>query len=163
MFIVFTMAAVMWGIGAAMGAHRAARLNMVGLLFVVVLALHVILPDGHPLREATGGEPEFWLLILAFVLLVLAYRFALKRLRGRAGVVEAERAQAADATTPDGPMTETALTPYARHIVLRAIVRPGQAARTNAKPLVVGARGPPPPRPPSSGTAGAGPGPCTAP
>ncbi|MEL7097225.1 MAG: molybdopterin-synthase adenylyltransferase MoeB [Pseudomonadota bacterium] len=141
MFIVFTMAAVMWGIGAAMGAPRAARLNMVGLLFVAVLALHVLLPDGHPLRAATGGEPEFWLLILAFVLLVLAYRYGLNRLRGRAGVAEAERAEAAAGVANDGPMSETELNRYARHIVLREIGGPGQVALKQAKVLVVGAGG----------------------
>ncbi|MEO0938388.1 MAG: HesA/MoeB/ThiF family protein [Pseudomonadota bacterium] len=139
MFVVFVMAAVMWGIGAAMGAPRAARLNMIGLLFVGVLTAHILLPDGHPLREATGGEPEFWLLILGFVLVILAYRYGLSLLRSRAGAEEARRAEA-DAP-PQGPLSETELNRYARHVVLREIGGPGQVALKKAKVLVVGAGG----------------------
>lgn len=140
MFIVFVMAAVMWGIGAAMGAPRAARLNMIGLLFVGVLAIHILLPDGHPLREATGSEPELWLLIAGFTGLVLAYRYGLNRLRGRAGVDESQRAEETPADTGK-PLSETELNRYARHIVLREIGGPGQVALKQAKVLVVGAGG----------------------
>ena len=139
MFVVLVMAAVMWGIGAAMGAPRSARLNMVGLLFIAVLALHVILPDGHPVREATGREPELWLLILAFVALILGYRFLLGRIKGRAVAHETKRAE--EAAPPSGPMSETELNRYARHIVLREIGGPGQVALKKSKVLVVGAGG----------------------
>lgn len=56
LFVAF-LAAVLWGIGALMRVPHAARFYMLGLLFVIVLALQIILPDGHPLREATGGSP----------------------------------------------------------------------------------------------------------
>jgi hypothetical protein len=91
MLLVAGLAAMIWGIGAAMGVPRAARLNMLGLLYVAVLALQVALPEGHPLREATGGSPALWLIIGAGVLLVLAYRLVLNRLRGRAERIEATR------------------------------------------------------------------------
>jgi hypothetical protein len=46
-----------------MGVPRAARLNMLGLLYVAVLAVQVALPEGHPVREATGGSPALWLIL----------------------------------------------------------------------------------------------------
>ncbi|MEM8576431.1 MAG: molybdopterin-synthase adenylyltransferase MoeB [Pseudomonadota bacterium] len=141
MLIVFVMAAVMWGIGAAMGAPRAARLNMVGLLFVGVLAIHIILPDGHPLREATGSEPELWLLIAAFIAVIFVYRTGLSRLRRRVGTEEAVRETQAEEARAQGPLTETELNRYARHIVLREIGGPGQNALKRASVLVVGAGG----------------------
>jgi hypothetical protein len=82
MLLVAFLAAMIWGIGAAMGVPRAARLNMLGLLYVAVLALQVAMPEGHPLREATGGSPALWLILGAGVLLVLAYRLVLNRLGG---------------------------------------------------------------------------------
>jgi len=131
----------MWGIGAAMGAPRSARLNMIGLLFVGVLAIHIILPDGHPLREATGSEPELWLLVAGFVGLILAYRFALRRLRQRVDAKETPDTEAERSSPSQGPLSETELNRYARHIVLREIGGAGQVALKRAKVLVVGAGG----------------------
>ncbi|MEO1798559.1 MAG: hypothetical protein AAFR53_16370 [Pseudomonadota bacterium] len=62
MIVVFFMAATIWAIGVAMKTPRQARLIMIGLLFLGVLAIHIILPDGHPLREGTGGSAALWLL-----------------------------------------------------------------------------------------------------
>jgi hypothetical protein len=84
MLLVAVLAGVIWGIGAAMGVPRVARLNMLGLLYVAVLAVQVALPEGHPAREATGGSPALWLILGGFVVLVLAYRAVLNRLRGQA-------------------------------------------------------------------------------
>ncbi len=137
MILVGVMAAVMWGIGAAMGAPRRARWIMIGVLLAAVLVEQLVLPDGHPLREATGGEPELWLLILGFAGLVVAYRAGLRWLRRRAeGTAEPETRAAVP-----GTFGEAELDRYARHIMLREIGGPGQKRLKQAKVLVVGAGG----------------------
>lgn len=141
MIVVLVMAATLWGIGAAMGAPKQARLTMVGLLLVAVLAIQVVLPQGHPLREATGGDPALWLLLIGFGLLVWAYRKGLGRLRGRAEAREARAEAEAAPAARSGSFSETELDRYARHIVLREIGGTGQKALRQARVLVVGAGG----------------------
>lgn len=135
MILVLTMAAVIWFAGRAMGTPVQARLYMLALLYVAVLVVQIALPDGHPLRLATGREPALWLLIGGLALLVWGYRALLRRVQARAGPgvpVEAPR--------PD-TFSETELERYARHIVLREIGGPGQKRLSNARILVVGAGG----------------------
>ncbi len=137
MILVLGLCAVLWGIGSLMGAPRSARFSIIGLLYVGVLMIHVILPDSHPLRLATGESPALWLLIGGFVALVLLYRQVLGKLRNRARVEE-------HANTPAGrtPLfSETELNRYARHMVLREIGGPGQKRLKEAKVLVIGAGG----------------------
>ena len=133
MILVGVMAAVLWAIGAFMGTPRTPRLVMLGVLFGVVLLVQLVLPDGHPLRAATGGEPALWLLVLGFGLVVWAYSAGLGWLRGQALTVlpevVAER------------FSEAELGRYARHITLREIGGPGQKALRDARVLVVGAGG----------------------
>ncbi|MGR3492017.1 MAG: HesA/MoeB/ThiF family protein, partial [Shimia sp.] len=138
MIVVFAMAATLWGIGTAMGSPRQARWIMIGLLFVAVLAIHVVLPDGHPLREGTGGSAGLWLLLAAFAGIAMVYRAGIRALRKRTQVDEV-LAPAAPAAS--GPFTDVELERYARHIVLREIGGPGQRALKEAKVLVVGAGG----------------------
>lgn len=136
MIMVLAMGGTLWGIGAAMGAPHRARYVMLGLLLAAVLAIQVALPDGHPLREATGQEPEFWLLIAAFVALVVGYRHVLAWMRVRA------KGQEAPPVPPrPGSFSETELTRYSRHMILREIGGPGQRALKQARVLVVGAGG----------------------
>jgi molybdopterin/thiamine biosynthesis adenylyltransferase len=140
MLFVLLLCALIWGIGHLMRVPMAARLNMLGLLYVAVLAIQVALPEGHPLREMTGGSPALWLLLGAGAVLVLLYRTVLTRLRGRAEVVEAAREE----TWPrdhGGPFTDEELERYARHITLPDIGGGGQLALKQAKVLVVGAGG----------------------
>ena len=134
MILVLSMAAVMWGIGWAMGAPRQARAIMVALLLVAVLAAHTILPDGHPLRQATGGDARLWLLLLGFGAIGWAYARWLRGLKARVAPTATE--------APRGDtMSPTELDRYARHIVLREIGGPGQMALRRARVLVVGAGG----------------------
>lgn len=137
MILVLAMAAALWGIGAAMGVQRRARLPMIGLLLIVVIALNVALPEGHPVREATGGSPALWLLIIAAGVLVVGYRLLWRQLKARA---EAREAAAAPAK-PKGTFSEAELDRYARHIVLRELGGPGQKRLSQARVLVIGAGG----------------------
>ncbi len=132
MILVGVMAAVLWGIGAFMGTPRTPRLVMLGVLFGVVLLGQLLLPDGHPLRAATGGEPGLWLLLLGFGAVVWAYSAGLSWLRGRVAV---------PAAVVPGRFSPTELGRYARHITLREIGGPGQKALREARVLVVGAGG----------------------
>jgi molybdopterin/thiamine biosynthesis adenylyltransferase len=116
---------------------------MLGLLFVAVLFGHVALPDGHPLRAATGGSAAPWLLIAGGAGLVALYRAGLDALRVRAaaGEAEAEAARPPATGTPAGPFSESELERYARHIVLREIGGAGQRRLREGRVLVVGAGG----------------------
>lgn len=137
MALVLAMAAALWGIGALMGAPRNARAIMVGILYIGVLALHVALPDGHPLRLATGESSALWLILGGMVALVLAYRYGLGKLRDRA-----QAAQQGDQSKPRaGAFTDTELNRYARHIILREVGGAGQRRLKDARVLVVGAGG----------------------
>ena len=133
MILVLVMAAALWGIGALMGVPRQLRWSMVGLLWLAVVGLHLVLPDGHPLRMATGESPALWLILGGFAALGLAYRAGLRKLRGKA--------EAREATGTAPLFSETELERYARHIVLRELGGPGQKALKEARVLVIGAGG----------------------
>ena len=101
--------------------------------FVLV---HLLFPGGHaPLPRAIGGSLPAWLGLGAVVVIVLAYRAGLQRLRGRAP----EPVQAS--ARPAGSFSDAELDRYARHIMLREIGGPGQKKLKGAKVLVVGAGG----------------------
>ena len=137
MLLVFSLAAILWGIGHLMGMPRQARLLMIGLLYVGVLIIQVLLPDGHALRMATGESPALWLIIGGFVALALLYRRGLGWLRGKAEAREA----AEQPPKPKGSFSETELDRYARHIVLREVGGAGQKALKQGRVLVIGAGG----------------------
>jgi len=136
MLLVFVLAGALWGLGAALKTPHRARWIMIALLYVVVLALQVALPAGHPLRVATGESPALWLILGGFAGVVWIYRLVLTRLRSRAQVEEALIEVA-----PSGLFSDTELNRYARHIVLREIGGAGQKALRDARVLVVGAGG----------------------
>ncbi|SMX38946.1 HesA/MoeB/ThiF family protein [Maliponia aquimaris] len=137
MALVLVLAAALWGVGHLMKTPVVARLYMLGLLYVGVLAVQVVLPFGHPLRQATGGSAAGWLILGGFVALGLGYWLVLRRLKARAVVKEA-----AEAPKPvPGKFREGELERYARHIVLRELGGPGQKRLKLAKVLVVGAGG----------------------
>ncbi|MEM1075408.1 MAG: molybdopterin-synthase adenylyltransferase MoeB [Pseudomonadota bacterium] len=137
MLLVFLLCGVLWGMGHLMGAPHAARMTMIGLLYVAVLGLHVALPNGHPLRMATGESPALWLIIGGFALLIFLYREGLGRLKQRAHATEAH----AEGATPVRLFSESELNRYARHMVLREIGGPGQKKLKQARVLVIGAGG----------------------
>ncbi|MBW4973551.1 putative Molybdopterin biosynthesis protein MoeB [Roseovarius sp. EC-HK134] len=135
MLLVGVMAAVLWGIGAALGTPRRLRWGMIAGLWAGVVLAHFVLPAGHPLRMATGESPALWLMIGGAVAIGLVYRQGLRRLRARS--VRGE-------TPPNAAkplFSETELGRYARHIVLREIGGPGQKSLKQARVLVIGAGG----------------------
>ncbi|KZY30220.1 molybdopterin biosynthesis protein, partial [Roseovarius sp. HI0049] len=133
MLLVLVMAAALWGLGAMLGTPHRVRWGMVLLLWIGVILLHLVLPEGHPLRMATGESPALWLILGGFVALALVYRRGLRALRQKAeGRQEPER---------KGLFTESELDRYARHIVLREIGGPGQKKLKEARVLVIGAGG----------------------
>ena len=136
MFLVFVLAGALWGMGALMKVPTRARWTMIGLLYVMVLALQISLPPAHPVRLMTGESPAFWLIFGGFAALVVGYRIVLRRLRDR---VARDAVESAPKQT--GSFSETELNRYARHIVLREIGGVGQKALRDARVLVVGAGG----------------------
>ena len=84
MLFVLGIAAVIWGIGVLMKVPRRQRLILIGVLWVLVVIEHLVLPEGHPLRLATGGSAQVWLSLGLVAAVIAAYRAGLGRLRQRA-------------------------------------------------------------------------------
>lgn len=135
MLLVLVLAAALWGIGHLAGVTRTARIVSVSVLLLGVITAQLILPDGHPLRQATGGSAAMWLILAGFAALVLFYGKLLRSLKNRATPVADEPKAASD------KFSETELDRYARHIVLRELGGPGQKRLKQARVLVIGAGG----------------------
>ncbi|WP_171101044.1 molybdopterin-synthase adenylyltransferase MoeB [Ruegeria sp. HKCCD7255] len=136
MLLVLLMAAGLWGIGYLAGVSRSARVVSVSVLLIGVILAQLVLPDGHPLRQATGGSAALWLMLAGFAALAVGYGQVVKALRSRA-TAEPEQ----DMPKPQGTFSETELDRYARHIVLRELGGPGQKRLKQARVLVIGAGG----------------------
>ena len=134
MIMVGTMAITLWVIGWLMKVPYAVRWNMMAILLVGVMMIHVILPDGHPLRMATGGDARLWAIFFGFGVLIWLYRKFLGGLKARVK-------QPVEPAPKDSSFSPTELDRYARHIILREVGGPGQKALRDAKVLVVGAGG----------------------
>lgn len=133
MILVLAMAGALWGIGALMKVPSSVRFGMLALLWAAVVGLHVALPEGHPLRMATGGAPQGWVALGIIAGLALAYRAGLRRLRAKVAPAAAQ--------APSGSFRPAELDRYARHIMLREIGGPGQRKLKDSKVLVIGAGG----------------------
>lgn len=133
MALVLAMAAGLWGLGAMFQAPVSARLMMIGLLYIAVLALQVVMPEGHPLREATGGSAGEWLVIGGLGAVIWGYSKGLKNLK--------KYVRPESQSTPSARTSSVELDRNARHIVLREIGGPGQKRLKNARVLVIGAGG----------------------
>lgn len=135
MLLVLALAVGLWGVGHLMKVPRPARWSMIGLLIAAVLAVQIILPAEHPLREATGGSAAEWFVLAGLAMLVWLYSVGLRHLRGRV------RPENRPAETAPGTFAPSEIDRYARHIMLREIGGPGQKALKNARVLVIGAGG----------------------
>jgi molybdopterin/thiamine biosynthesis adenylyltransferase len=109
---------------------------LLAILFAAVVVGQLVLPEGHPLRQATGRRVEPWLALAVAGLAVAGYRAVLARLRRRAAAMAPAAAPAAP-----GAFAPAELDRYARHIMLREIGGPGQRRLRAARVLVVGAGG----------------------
>lgn len=138
MIVVLSMVAAIWGIGWALGAPAIQRWVMIGVLLAAVIVAQLLLPEGHPLRQATGGDARLWLLLIGFAAIGAGYRRILRRLRARsqskAAVDEKQNGQSSE-------FTETEINRYARHMILREVGGVGQRRLKTAKVLVIGAGG----------------------
>lgn len=136
MLLVLLLAAGLWGVGYIAGASHMARAVPVGILLLGVIIAQLILPDGNPLRAATGGSAAIWLILAGFAAIVLLYGRGLNALRNRAAPIQDQ-----EPTMPSDRFSETELERYARHIVLRELGGPGQKKLKQARVLVIGAGG----------------------
>jgi molybdopterin/thiamine biosynthesis adenylyltransferase len=142
MALVLAIAAGLWALGWLFKAPVRARAVMVGLLLGGVILGHLLLPEGHPFRAATGGNALNWGVLIGVAALVLGYRAALRRLKVRAAARGRQEEPMAKAEErPAGTFRPEELERYARHIMLREIGGPGQKALKNARVLVIGAGG----------------------
>lgn len=108
--------------------------SVLGILWAGAVLAHIVLPEGHPLRLALGGDWRAWSLPVLIGVLVALYRWGLAALKARVP------APAAPAAKP-GAFSKAELERYARHIILREVGGPGQKALKSARVLVVGAGG----------------------
>ncbi|UWR87620.1 HesA/MoeB/ThiF family protein [Phaeobacter inhibens] len=138
MLSIVILAALIWWGGRFLGLGHTLRLGLLGVLYIAILAVHLTLPETAPLRGATGGSAAPWLVLAGMVVLVLAYRHLLRRLRSRAQ--SEEDAEGGAKPRPD-KFSESELDRYARHIVLRELGGPGQKKLRKARVLVIGAGG----------------------
>ncbi|SEQ11346.1 HesA/MoeB/ThiF family protein [Thalassovita taeanensis] len=134
MGVVLGFALVLWGLGVVLKVPRRLRIGMIGLLWLAVVAVHLTLPKGAPLRVGTGESAAPWLLLGGFAALALLYRQGVLWLRHRA-----QKGKGQPGAAP--AFSDTELNRYARHIVLREIGGMGQKKLKNASVLVIGAGG----------------------
>lgn len=106
----------------------------VAVLWALAIALLFLAPQSAAAR-LVGGDPRLWLIGGGLAAMVLAYRRGLGALHRRALPLPETAARAS------GPLSDPELDRYARHIVLRELGGPGQAALKRARVLVVGAGG----------------------
>ena len=135
MITVFAMIAVMWGIGWAMKVPHRVRWGMTGVLMVAVLLANIVLPAGNPLRQATGGDPRLWALIIGAGVVIYIYRLGLGWIKSKVAAKEPV------VTRPTKTFSDSELDRYARHMMLREIGGAGQKRLKQAKVLVIGAGG----------------------
>ncbi|WP_296644416.1 HesA/MoeB/ThiF family protein [Roseinatronobacter sp.] len=135
MGLVLFLMAGLWALGWVMKTPVRARLVMIGLVYLVVVIAQLVLPEGTPIRVATGGDVRPWLVLGGVTGLVALYIWGLRRLGRRSA------AQTDAPAAPSGPFREVELNRYARHIVLRELGGGGQRKLKEAKVLVIGAGG----------------------
>ncbi|EBA05244.1 Probable molybdopterin biosynthesis protein [Rhodobacteraceae bacterium HTCC2150] len=133
MLWVIAFACGLWLLGFFLKVPKQQRWLLIAILFLAVILIQLTLPSENSLRVATG-DLRSWALFAGFVGLIVAYRYALNKLKKRAGPNNE------DAPKSD-KFSDAELARYARHIMLREVGGPGQKQLKNARVLVVGAGG----------------------
>jgi molybdopterin/thiamine biosynthesis adenylyltransferase len=133
MLTVLFIAFLIIALGYRFGIKKQVQISFLVALFTAVFFFQITLPDGSPLKEATGGSLRNWLVLGGVAGVLFGYRTWLKRLRARH--------DGANPEVKTGTFTPSELDRYARHIVLREVGGPGQKKLKNASVLVVGAGG----------------------
>lgn len=131
--LVIALGLALWILGWIFGTPKRSRWGAIAVLWLAAIAVNLALPDGHPLREMTGGDARVWLAVALGFAAIFGYRWLLDRVKARAQAVAPIAAPAA--------FSEAEVARYARHILLREIGGPGQRRLKDAKVLVVGAGG----------------------
>ncbi len=134
MILFLTLAAALWGLGYLLKTPRAARWLMILLLYVAVLGVQVVFPEGHALKLALGGSKGEWFALGALGLAVWAYSLGLRALRTKVRPENRAPEQSSKAS-------DVEIERYARHVVLREIGGQGQKRLREARVLVIGAGG----------------------
>nr|WP_301918568.1 molybdopterin-synthase adenylyltransferase MoeB [uncultured Defluviimonas sp.] len=106
---------------------------MLAVLWAATLLAHLVLPEGHALARALGGDARVWGAVGVVAALAFGYRHGLLALRNRA--------MPAPEASGKGAFSDAELDRYARHIVLREVGGMGQRRLKEARVLVVGAGG----------------------
>lgn len=130
--LVVVLALGLWLLGWVLGTPKPLRWGAIGVLWLAAVGVNLALPEGHPLREMTGGDARVWLAVALGFAVVVGYRAMLSRLKSRVAAV--------NVPTPSA-FSEAEVARYARHILLREIGGPGQRRLKDARVLVVGAGG----------------------
>ena len=138
MIVVLAMMGAIWALGWGLGAPKRQRWIMIAVLLAAVIIAQLVLPEGNPLREATGGDARLWLLLIGFAILIMGYRTILRRLRAR---ISQDRSEQAAVPSKAEPFSATEINRYARHMILREVGGLGQKRLKDAKVLVIGAGG----------------------
>ena len=136
MIFLGILALLIWFGGRQIGWPRALRLGLLTGLYAGIMLMHLVLPNGHALRMATGESIVPWATLLVLIALVVAYRRGLGALKKRTHASEASEPHSSSES-----FSSAELNRYARHIMLREIGGPGQQQLKNAKVLVIGAGG----------------------
>ncbi len=131
--LVVALAAALWILGWIFGTPKRNRWVAISVLWAAAIAVNLGLPQGHPLRDASGGDARVWLAVALAFAAILGYRRLLERVKARAKAVAPVAAPAA--------FSDSEVERYARHILLREIGGPGQRRLKTARVLVVGAGG----------------------
>ena len=118
------------------GLPKNSRLAVLTVAFIGILIVHSVLPEGNPIRMASGESRDPWLIFGGMVMLVILYRYGLSKLRNRVGQIEIGRTKEESLVLSDAELDR-----YARHIVLHDIGGPGQMQLKAARVLVIGAGG----------------------
>jgi molybdopterin/thiamine biosynthesis adenylyltransferase len=131
---VLILGAVIWFGGGRAEMPSQARLILLALLYVIVLAVNVAAPASG-LAQATGGSAGEWLVLGGLGVAALVYRAGLVRLRARV------RPENRPAVVEAGTFAPGEIDRYARHIALREIGGYGQRRLKTSRVLIVGAGG----------------------